>query len=105
MLCRRGLEAAVVYLDDFLIKADTFQEGIEALKLLITILHRLGFSDKSKNVNDTTTKIIFLGIEIDPVDMYLRLPDDKLHRCANNYCVSSVARELLKTNYCPMQGS
>ena len=39
MLIRRGLTATVVYLD----KADTFQDCLAAINLLISLLRKLGF--------------------------------------------------------------
>ena len=80
MLIRKGLNATVVYLDDFFIKADTFQECLKALNMVIGLLRKLGFSINWKKVTDPTTRIVFLGIEIDSVSMCLRLPDDKLHQ-------------------------
>ena len=41
MLKRKGLEAT--YLDDFFIKADSFRECLDALNLVINLLHKLGF--------------------------------------------------------------
>ena len=78
MLKRRGLKATVVYLDDFFIKAETFDDCISALNTLIFLLRKLGFQINWNKVVDPTTKLIFLGIEIDSIDMCLRLPDDKL---------------------------
>ena len=78
MLKHRGLKATVVYLDDFFIKAETFDDCISALNTLIFLLRKLGFQINWNKVVDPTTKLIFLGIEIDSIDMCLRLPDDKL---------------------------
>ncbi|MES9970252.1 MAG: reverse transcriptase domain-containing protein [Candidatus Thiodiazotropha sp.] len=80
MLNRRGLKATVVYLDDFFIKADNFQDCAAALQMLIQLLRKLGFHINWNKVIDPTTKIIFLGIEIDSVNMCLRLPEDKLQQ-------------------------
>ena len=78
MLKRRGLKAVVVYLDDFFIKADTMQDCAMALDILIKLLRKLGFQINWNKVTDPTTKITFLGIEIDSLEMCLRLPDEKL---------------------------
>lgn len=78
MLKRRGLNATVVYLDDFFIKADSFEGCAQALQVLISLLRKLGFSINWNKVIDPTTKITFLGIEIDSDDMCLRLPEEKL---------------------------
>lgn len=69
MLKRHGLTAVVVYLDDFFIKADTFQECMEVLNITFSLLSKLGFSINWKKVVDPSTTITFLGIEIDSVNM------------------------------------
>ena len=78
MLIRRWLKATVVYLDEFFIKADTLKECAEAMNVLIALLRKLGFQINWKKVVDPSTRIIFLGIEIDSIAMCLRLPEDKL---------------------------
>lgn len=80
MLNRRGLKATVVYLDDFFIKADTLNECAAALQILVQLVRKLGFQINWNKVVDPTTKLTFLGIEIDSVNMTLRLPDEKLHQ-------------------------
>ena len=80
MLKRKGLNATVVYLDDIFIKSNSFQECLDALNLVIGLLRKLGFRINWKKVTDPSTKIVFLGIEIDSVNMCLRLPDVKLNQ-------------------------
>ena len=80
MLKRKGLTATVVYLDDFFIKGNSFQECLDALNLVISLLRKLGFHINWKKVTDPCTKIVFLGVEIDSVNMCLRLPDAKLNQ-------------------------
>ena len=77
MLKRSGLEAAVVYLDDFFIKADSLADCAAALYTTIKLLRKLGFQINWNKVVDPCTKLIFLGIEIDASEMCLRLPDCK----------------------------
>ena len=62
----------------FFIKADTFQECMEALNATIALLRKLGFSINWKKVVDPSTTITFLEIEIDSVAMCLQLPEDKI---------------------------
>ena len=68
----------VVYLDDFLIISQSKIKCQKALSILIQLLRKLGFSILWGKVVDPTTKITFLGIELDSVVMMLRLPDEKL---------------------------
>ncbi|MES9882075.1 MAG: reverse transcriptase domain-containing protein [Sedimenticola sp.] len=78
MMARRGYDLVVVYLDDFLIVSESFKQCAEALQCLIRLLRRLGFAIHWGKVVDPTAKIVFLGIELDSVEMALRLPDEKL---------------------------
>ena len=80
MLKRHGLTARVVYLDDFCIKGETFEECLNALNIIVRLLRKLGFHINWNKVVDPCTKITFLGIEIDSLEMCLRLPDEKLHQ-------------------------
>ena len=43
MLKPKRLNATVAYLDDFFIKGDSFQEYLDALNLVISLLRKLGF--------------------------------------------------------------
>ena len=70
MLKRKGLNATVVYLDDIFIKSNSFQECLDALNLVIGLLRKLGLHINWKKVTDPSTKIVFLGIEIDSVNMF-----------------------------------
>ena len=96
MLKRRGLKATVVYLDDFFIKAETFDVCISALNTLIFLLRKLGFRINWNKVVDPTTKLIFLGIEIDSVEMCLRLPDDKLSQVRQELALFSARKRASK---------
>lgn len=78
MMGRRGYDLLIVYLDDFLIIADSQEICAAALNCLIQLLRRLGFAIHWGKVIDPTTCITFLGIELDSVSMSMRLPEDKL---------------------------
>ena len=69
MLKRHGLTATVVYLDDFFIKGETFEECLNALNITVRLLRKLGFHINWNKVIDPCTKITFLGIEIDSLEM------------------------------------
>ena len=68
-MARRGYNLLVTYLDDFLITAETESQCAEALNCLIQLLRELGFAIHWDKVADPTTKIIFLGIELDSIAM------------------------------------
>ena len=80
MLKRHGLTATVVYLDNFFIKGETFEDCLNALNIIVRLLRKLRFHINWNKVVDPCTKITFLGIEIDSLEMCLRLPDEKLHQ-------------------------
>ena len=78
MMGRKGFNLVIVYLDDFLIIADSKEECAQALNCLIQLLRKLGFAIHWGKVIDPTNRITFLGIELDSISMSLRLPEDKL---------------------------
>ena len=63
IMARRGFDLLVVYLDDFLVMAESRDACAEALSVLIQLLRKLGFAIHWGKVVDPTTKITFLGIE------------------------------------------
>ena len=77
-MVREGHTQVVNYLDDFAIITRTFEEGCKAQQALVGILRRLGFSVSYKKLTSPMRISRFLGIELDTVDMKLRLPPDKL---------------------------
>ena len=78
MMSRRGFDLTFVYLDDFLICADSKEVCAQALAVLIQLFWRLGFAIHWGKVVDPTNIITFLGIELDSLTMSLRLPVEKL---------------------------
>ena len=56
----------------------TYNECKIAMNTLISLLGELGFVINWKKVCGPSTCISFLGVEIDSVDMSLRLPENKL---------------------------
>ena len=78
MMKRRGLKAVCVYIDDFLIVADSFVECMAAFKALLALFLKLGFSISWRKVVSPNQKITFLGICIDSVSETLSMPGDKL---------------------------
>ena len=77
-MARKGYDLTIVYLYDFLIISEYKHICAEALKTLIQLLRKLGFMIHWGKVVDPTTRITFLGIDLDSVSMTLRLPQEKL---------------------------
>ena len=68
----------VVFLDDFLIVSQNKKDcNIDMLRL-ISVLRNLGFSISWPKVCQPSTKLIFLGVELDSVCMTVKLPDEKV---------------------------
>lgn len=77
-LAREGFDSCVNYLDDFCVFSGN-RVSCEAAQLrLITILRRIGFYISFKKLTPPAQVTRFLGIEVDAVEMELRLPADKL---------------------------
>ena len=77
-MARKGYDLLGVYLDDILAIADSREACAEAHSVLIKLLLKLGFAIHWGKIVDPTTKITFLGIELDSLTMSLRLPADNL---------------------------
>ena len=82
----RHLEAlgikCVNYLDDFIVIGDDWESCRQAQLSLHALLRNLGFHIAYKKVVSPATKVTYLGVEIDTLDMELQLPMrklDKLH--------------------------
>lgn len=78
IMSRKGFDLMIVYLDDFLIISRSKEACAQALSVLIQLLRKLGFAIHWGKVIDPTQRITFLGIELDSIEMTLRLPQDKL---------------------------
>ena len=78
MMARKGYDLTIVYLDDFLIVSKSKKVCAEALNVLIQLLRKLGFMIHWGKVVDPTTRITFLGIELNSISMTLSLPEEKL---------------------------
>ena len=78
MMAKRGYEKTVVYLDDFWVTAETYEECNSAFSILLQLLQDLGFGISWNKVVKPTKCLTFLGIEIDSVNEQVRLPETKL---------------------------
>jgi len=77
MMERRGFKQVVVYLDDFLIIADSYSECLLAYNTLLSLLRSLGFSINYNKLVDPCQKLVFLGIELDTVKGVIALETSK----------------------------
>ena len=77
MMLKRGF-VVVVYLDDFLIIAESELQCQQGFDTLCELLLCLGFQLSPSKLVRPTQKLVFLGIEIDTRKLSLALPLDKL---------------------------
>ena len=91
---QQGACDMVVYLDDFLIIAPTYEECRQNLNNLIKLVRRLGFAVAWDKIEGPTRELIFLGIELDTIAMELRLPEEKLKAFDDLLCSYSQRKRL-----------
>jgi hypothetical protein len=95
-LRRHGWSDVVVYIDDFLIVAPTYEQCNQALHCLIRLVRRLGFYVSWNKVVGPTQRITFLGIEIDTRSCSLSLGEDKLQTIQQQLLDFSVKKRASK---------
>ena len=91
----RGFYNVFGYLDDFLAMGNTESDCRQALDVLANLLLYLGFDLATEKIVNPSTVVKYLGLEIDSIEMELRLPQDKLDKLVN--VVSQFASESRKT--------
>ena len=79
-LVREGFSECVNYLDDFCLIGRDRESCRKAQRQLVAILRRVGFYVSYKKLTPASTVSRFLGIEIDSVNLELRLPQDKMEK-------------------------
>ncbi len=77
MMQRRGY-TILVYLDDFLIVADSKRQCQLAMDTLLSLLRQLGFAIAWEKTIGPTQYVVFLGIAINTMTFSLHLPEDKV---------------------------
>lgn len=74
-----GLKA-VNYADDFIIMSHSFNQSLIDQGCAVAVLRYLGFSVAWGKLSPPSTVATYLGIEVDSINLELRLPIDKLLR-------------------------
>lgn len=77
---REGADRVINYLDDFCVIGGSEEDATRSQAKVLAILRRLGFYVSYKKVVAASTKIRFLGIDIDSSNLELSLPMDKLKK-------------------------
>lgn len=79
-MARRGFVKVVNYLDDYFCWGSSFNECAATQNALITLLGELGFRVAWNKCSSPSTTCIFLGIQINSVDMSMSLPQGKMQK-------------------------
>ena len=74
---------AVNYLDDFIVIGDTLEKPTWAQKVVIKVLRYLDFYISWEKVTPPSQMCRYLGLDIDSINMEIRLPKDKLEKLVN----------------------
>lgn len=75
---KKGFSAIVVYLDDFIVIARSYEECRVALETLLKLLRELGFAINYKKIEGPTQTLVFLGINLDSKSMTISVPMEKI---------------------------
>lgn len=84
MMGRMGFANIRVYLDDFIIIENSFDECLNTMNILLDLLRKLGFHINWGKVEGPTQDITFLGIRIDSVNMCIGIPRGKIVQIKNS---------------------
>ena len=77
-LRRRGVRC-IVYIDDILVLARSRAQSLKHTQLAVDLLHKLGFGIHPKKIQATPVQSIeFLGLQVNSVNMQLRVPREKI---------------------------
>eukprot|EP01113_Clastostelium_recurvatum_P041669 TRINITY_DN665_c0_g1_i1.p1 TRINITY_DN665_c0_g1~~TRINITY_DN665_c0_g1_i1.p1 ORF type:complete len:597 (+),score=85.38 TRINITY_DN665_c0_g1_i1:1929-3719(+) len=77
---RRGVRFLLVYIDDFLIIAESREEAQKAMDIVLELLAELGFTVEPLKCVPPTQVVIFLGVELDSVAGAARVPEVRLRK-------------------------
>ena len=70
----KGVKSIVCYLDDCLIAAQTYDECIHTLNVLLHLVHQLGFHINYNKVEGPSQNLGFPGVVLDSINMTLSIP-------------------------------
>lgn len=82
-ICRYLRDVGVTcynYLDDIICLSESYEQGVQDQLLAISVLRRVGFYIAWEKVNSPSQKVVYLGIELNTVDMYMKLPEAKIEK-------------------------
>ena len=80
IMSRLGYPSVISYIDDFVLVELTRERCAESQAVLFELLGSLGFEVSWEKCTAPSTKVRYLGIDFDSLEMTLSLPDDKLSK-------------------------
>ena len=83
---KRGHKRIIVYLDDFLIIGENYDDCLTSMQDLMFVLSKLGFRLNYKKIKGPVKCLTFLGLALDTVKMTISLPTDKLVELQKSLC-------------------
>ena len=93
---RLGYQNVISYIDDFIVVEPTRERCASSQAMLFELLGSLGFEVSWSKCAAPSTRVRYLGIDFDSVDMTLSLPDDKLNKLFHEL---KAKPELQKSNF------
>jgi hypothetical protein len=73
------IDVVIHYVDDFLFVVKVREQAEEKLRFALTLCRALGIPMAAKKTEGPCTKLTFLGLELDTLEMRAALPAPKLH--------------------------
>ena len=106
VLMKMGGMDAIHYLDNFLLfGAPGSLQCAEALKKALDTCVCLGVPMAPKKTEGPSTKLVFLGIELDTVSLTLSLPQEKLEHLRGRSESGNAGSAALRESCCPLLAS
>ena len=96
ILLNQGIHNLLHYLDDFILVAKDYAEATAQKNILIKVWEKLGVPMEHSKLEGPSQSLKFLGIEIDTVNLQLRLPEDKLSQLKRELAALVLERSVSK---------
>ena len=96
ILLNQGIHNLLHYLDDFILVAKDYAEATAQKNILIKVWEKLGVPMEHSKLEGPSQSLKFLGIEVDTVNLQLRLPEDKLSQLKRELAALVLERSVSK---------
>lgn len=96
IMAAKGFRNVVVYLDDFLIVEESYEQCRACMDVLFCVLRELGFRINYRKVEGPTQRITFLGVVLDSISMNMYLPAERCDELMACLCDVKVKSKVTK---------